>query len=161
MAPQGGLALADFVTGGIAAPVLGANVQRVHVVSQIVLFVKYFPAHDADKLSAAGGQNLDAHVGVVEGCNTNICRFFSLLWELGLPKDFPRGKKGLVFRTVFQLAPERRCRNRRRESPHFNGHEGIINILCYRRKDGARPGFKSTPLKMNALQYPHTLLSNQ
>ena len=75
MAPQGRLALADFVTGGIAAPVLGANVQRVHMVSQIVLLVKYLPAHDADKLSAAGGQNLDPHVRVVEGCNTNIWRF--------------------------------------------------------------------------------------
>ncbi len=88
MTPQGGLALADFVTGGIAAPVLGTYVQRVHMVSQIVLFVKYLPAHDADKLSAAGGQNLDPHVRVVEGCNTNIRRFFSLLWELGLPKGF-------------------------------------------------------------------------
>jgi len=80
MAPQGRLTLADFVTGGIAAPVLGANVQRVHMVSQIVLFIKYLPAHDADKLSAAGGQNLDPHVRVVQGCNTNIRRFFSLLF---------------------------------------------------------------------------------
>jgi hypothetical protein len=80
MAPQGWLALADLVTGGIAAPVLCANVQRVHMVSQVVFFVKYLPAHDADKLSAAGGQNLDPHVRVVQGCNTNIRRFFSLLF---------------------------------------------------------------------------------
>ncbi len=129
MAPQSGLALADFVTGGIAAPVLGANVQRVHMVSQVVFFVKYLPAHDADKLSAAGGQNLDAHVGVVEGCNTNICRFFSLFWELGLPRNFEDRNRGLVFRTVFP-APERRRRNRRSESPHFNGHEDISMHSC-------------------------------
>jgi hypothetical protein len=52
------------------------------MVSQVVLFVKYLPAHDADKFSAAGGQNLDPHVRVVDGCNTNIRRFslFSGNW---------------------------------------------------------------------------------
>ena len=68
VAPQRGLALADLVAGRIAASVLHLNVNGLHVVFQVVLFVKGFPAVNTGKLPIAAGQDLDGHVGVQQSC---------------------------------------------------------------------------------------------
>lgn len=68
MAPQSRLALADFVTGWIVASVLHLDVNGLHMILQVVLFVKYFLTHNTRKLPAAGGQNLNFHVGVQQSC---------------------------------------------------------------------------------------------
>ena len=68
MAPQSGLALADLVTGGIAASVLHLYVNRLHVILQVILFVKDFLTDNTGKLAEAGGQNLYFHVGVQKSC---------------------------------------------------------------------------------------------
>jgi hypothetical protein len=68
MAPESWLALAHFVTSRIIAAILHLNMNGLHVVLQVILFVKYFLAHNTGKLATPGGQNLNFHVGVQQGC---------------------------------------------------------------------------------------------
>ena len=84
MAPEGGLALADLGTGRPAAGILHLQVDRLHVVLQMVLFVEHLVTDGTGKLAAArGGHHLDCHVGVQQSCKRREKKKKDGCWEVG------------------------------------------------------------------------------